>query len=362
MAGTYQSFLIIADITGYTTYLSQSELEHAQEVLTSLIGLLMNSARPPLKVSGLEGDAVFSHAIPGLDLQPQTFVEIIESTYVAFRRAIDLMVLNNTCQCRACANIANLDLKFFIHHGSFAIQRLGDREELVGTDVILIHRLLKNHIREQTGIAAYAVYTSAALEKLGLLYGDFVEHREVFENLGDTRLFVRDMQPIWQRELERRIVEVPSDSIVLEGSVDLNVPPEVAWDYLSRLEFRQLLVGADRMEVADRQSDNRVGEGSSYTCYHGGRQTKQLVLEWRPFERIVTKDQVNAKLTCLTEFSLTPTEAGTMLSLRIGGFEGPSLTKLFMATALKAMKKKHQQDLAHFAEAVAAAEAAPAVS
>jgi hypothetical protein len=71
---------------------------------------------------------------------------------------------------------------------------------------------------------------------------------------------------------------------------------------------------------------------------------------------------VNAKLTCLTEFSLTPTEAGTMLSLRIGGFEGPSLTKLFGATAFKDMKKKHQPVLAHFAEAVAAAEAAPAVS
>lgn len=352
MAGTHQSFLVIADITGYTTYLSESELEHAQEVLASLIGLLMESARPPLKVSGLEGDAVFSYALPGLDLKPQTFVEIIEQTYVTFRRAMNLMVLNNTCQCNACTNISNLDLKFFVHHGSFAIHRLGDREELVGTDVILIHRILKNHIRESTGIVAYSAYTNAAVERLGLSAKDFVVHNDTFENLGDTQLMIRDMHPVWVRERERSIVDFPRDSAALDGSIDLPMPPELVWDFLAKLEYRQIILGADRLDVRDRLSDGRIGEGSSFQCFHGDREVQQLILEWRPFERIVTRDRINSKLSSLSEFELTPIDSGTRLSVRVGALQGPALSKLIMGAAIKRMKKSHQRDLESFGQAV----------
>jgi hypothetical protein len=100
--------LLIADISGYTVFLKESELEHARGSLTALLELLVGGTRPPLTVSGLEGDAVFSYAFEDLSLRGQTLVEMIESLYVAFRRAIDSMVLNTQCTCNACANIGNL--------------------------------------------------------------------------------------------------------------------------------------------------------------------------------------------------------------------------------------------------------------
>ena len=148
-------FLLIADITGYTMYLSESELEHAHGTLTDLLEILVDHTRPPLQVSGLTGDAVLSYALDDGFVSSQTFLETIEDTYVAFRRAIELMVLNNTCQCNACANVSSLDLKFFIHHGSFVLQTVGDYEELVGSDVNLIHRLLKNKVTDELGFRAH---------------------------------------------------------------------------------------------------------------------------------------------------------------------------------------------------------------
>ena len=41
MSQTQEGYLLIADITGYTMYLSQSELDHAQETLTTLLKLLV---------------------------------------------------------------------------------------------------------------------------------------------------------------------------------------------------------------------------------------------------------------------------------------------------------------------------------
>ena len=36
-----------------------------------------------------------------------------------------------------------------------AIQKLGDREELLGADLIVPHRMLKNHVIEKTGIQIF---------------------------------------------------------------------------------------------------------------------------------------------------------------------------------------------------------------
>jgi hypothetical protein len=76
-----QGVLLIADITGYTVFLKESELEHAHGVLSDLLTVLVEGTRPPLAVSNLQGDAVFSYGIDTGAVSGQTFVEIIESIY-----------------------------------------------------------------------------------------------------------------------------------------------------------------------------------------------------------------------------------------------------------------------------------------
>jgi hypothetical protein len=92
MAKPQSGFIVIADITGYIRFLSQSELEHAQEILQSLLELLIGYTKPPMVISRLAGDAVISYAFDSRPVQGQAFVEMIEDTYVAFRRAINQMV------------------------------------------------------------------------------------------------------------------------------------------------------------------------------------------------------------------------------------------------------------------------------
>ena len=177
---TQHGYFLIADITGYTQYLNASELEHAQQTLTALLNLLISRTKPPLIISRLAGDAVISYGLRDAFLQGQTFVEMLEDTYVGFRRAIDLMVRNTTCPCNACRNIKSLDLKFFVHYGEFGVQKLDAHDELIGSDVNMIHRLLKNSVKEKTGIQAYTLYTDAAIRQLGLTdaIGSLVPHQE----------------------------------------------------------------------------------------------------------------------------------------------------------------------------------------
>jgi hypothetical protein len=160
---TPQGFLIISDITGYSKYVNESELEHARDSLTDLLNILIQHTQSPLVISKLEGDAVFSYAPAGGFLQGQSLLDMIETTYASFRKALELMVLNTTCPCNACRNLPNLDLKFFVHFGSYMTQKLGNFTELVGNDVNLVHRLAKNRIKAEMGFKAYAAFTQAVI-------------------------------------------------------------------------------------------------------------------------------------------------------------------------------------------------------
>ena len=52
---------LIADISGYTSYLAGVELDHAQDILADLIGTVVTALRPNFRLAKLEGDAARSN-------------------------------------------------------------------------------------------------------------------------------------------------------------------------------------------------------------------------------------------------------------------------------------------------------------
>lgn len=339
MSKTQSGPLLIADITGYTLFLSESELEHAQEILTSLLNLLIAQTRPPLIISRTAGDAVISYAIGLPAIQSQTFVELLEDTYVAFRRAIELMVLNNTCRCAACANVSALDLKFFVHFGVFGVQNLGGHDELVGSDVNLLHRLLKNHIIEATGIRAYTVYTAAAIAALGLaeIAASMIPHTEQYEHLGEVHMLVQDMQPAWKARRDEIVVDIPEEHVQVRVSRDFSLPPHLLWDVLSRPDFRKLILQAVNQTVINRQ-EGRIAPGSEFHCDHGNRVTLQRILTWHPFEMIVTEDTTPIPGTTIyIRWQLIPNHGGTTLEIAAGDGRGGFIRRHLVNVVAKKM-------------------------
>ena len=61
-AVTQHGYLVIADISGYTSFVAKTELEHSHEILSELLGLLVEKIKPLMILSKLEGDAVFACA------------------------------------------------------------------------------------------------------------------------------------------------------------------------------------------------------------------------------------------------------------------------------------------------------------
>src|SRR2546423_4488862 len=124
--------LLIADVSGYTRYLSGTELEHSQDILADLIGLVVEKTCGLMKLAKLEGDAVFCYE-GGRLVDGHLLIDLVDGCYVAFRKRQRTMVQLTTCQCDACRRIADLDLKFVVHRGPFVIHRVACPEELVGS-------------------------------------------------------------------------------------------------------------------------------------------------------------------------------------------------------------------------------------
>jgi hypothetical protein len=327
----HEGFLIISDISGYSTYLNESELEHARDSLTDLLNILVAHARSPLVIAKLEGDAVFSYVKRGGILQAETLLATIENTYAAFRKALELMIINTTCTCNACRNLPNLDLKFFIHYGKFSIQRIGTYAELVGNDVNLVHRLLKNSVKTALGIDAYALYSKAVAGAIPdkKIFENLPVHKERYPDVGMIEVFVQDMHEVWQqKKTEMRVVVTEEEALtVLE--FDFPVPPMILWDYITKPEYRSILFGSDYQELTN-QKGGRIGVDTVYVCAHGDKIFRQTILDWEPFEQYTTKESPPLPgITSHLTHRVLPIETGSKLIMRWGKSMGSWPLRVF---------------------------------
>ena len=123
MAATPQTgFLVLADLTGYTAYLSGSEIEHAPAIAGDLLETIVGRLEPPFRLVKLEGDAAFLFVEDGR-ADGSLLLDAIEASYLAFRRRLRSIDQATTCDCNSCRLAPRLDLKVFVHHGAYVWPR-----------------------------------------------------------------------------------------------------------------------------------------------------------------------------------------------------------------------------------------------
>src|SRR5215475_3547602 len=184
-------FLILADITGFTAFVTASEVEHGAWVTGALLETVMREMSPPLEIQDLEGDAVFALGPERLVPDGHAVPSVLRGAFAAFKEEQRKLALDESCGCRACRGVAGLDLKLIAHHGQFVRQLVGGRSRVAGPDVIVAHRLLKNPV----GAGAYLLVTEAALAPAGLdpSISAMRRYRISYPYLGEIVCFVADL-------------------------------------------------------------------------------------------------------------------------------------------------------------------------
>ena len=193
--GSASGPLLLADISGYTGFLQAVGEAHRDDAfaggrvpdayffVSSLLDGIVERLVPPFTLSKLEGDAVFAFARDDEDVPVGVaLLDCISACYASFRERLASAMQIWTCRCGACSRVNGLDLKFVLHAGSFVVQSIAGGRELVGPEVMMAHRLLKNHAAELIGGSAYALVTEAAASRLAVPADGARELTETYEH------------------------------------------------------------------------------------------------------------------------------------------------------------------------------------
>ena len=312
-----RGYLLIADIGGYTRYLKAVELDHAHDVLADLIGVVADSLGATFTVDKLEGDAVFAHRSG--DVSADQLVELVRATGFAFKRRQRDIDHNTTCACRACTAISELDLKFVIHHGEFVERKMARSRELVGTDVVRVHRLLKNTVTEKTGLHAYALLTEACVDHVNLdpVAAGLIQHHEAATDVEKVDGWLLDLEGAWREDQDRTVVYVEPGSTRLVFDIDLPASPTIVWEWVNAAEHqRRWQISADR--IAMRHPKGVWGVGTTSHCVHGKVSMVHEVVDSKPFKYFTLRTTLPFGRTESTwEFTPGPETNMTHLQIRM---------------------------------------------
>jgi D-serine deaminase-like pyridoxal phosphate-dependent protein len=115
--GTTDALLVIADIGGYTRFMTlhRTSLAHAQENTSRLLDAIIDAA-PDLELSGLEGDAAFLYATePSADEITRSLAGLASAMHRAFHDEQQRLEVLRICWCDGCKQTGKLTVKVVAH-------------------------------------------------------------------------------------------------------------------------------------------------------------------------------------------------------------------------------------------------------
>jgi hypothetical protein len=191
----------------------------------------------------------------------------------------------------------------------------------MGSDVIVVHRLLKNDVVEQLGMSAYALITQACLDAMTVDPAalGMTEVTETYEHIGEVRAWVHDLERRWQEEDARARVRVTAADAAFAASISTAVPPQLAWEFVTepgrRLGWQ---LGTTEILVSNARGGRR-GVGTTNHCMHGKDAVIEEILDWRPYDyltEMTTMGTPMGPVKFVTTIEFEPTSAGTVVHFR----------------------------------------------
>jgi hypothetical protein len=140
-----KGLLFIPDISGFTRFVNETEIDHSRLIIQELLEILINANQIGLEVSEIEGDAILFYKF-GESPDLEELYKQVEKMFCEFHRHLLAYDHRRYCQCKACISAIDLSLKVITHYGEFTGYKVKNFNKLIGKDVIVAHQLLKNEV------------------------------------------------------------------------------------------------------------------------------------------------------------------------------------------------------------------------
>jgi hypothetical protein len=257
---TQPALLFMPDISGFTQFVSETEVMHSQHIVQELLEILIDSNHLNLQVSEIEGDAIFFYR-PGDKPDIKSLLQQVEKMFTRFHAHLKLYEHQRICPCGACKNAVDLSLKIIVHFGDVTGISIKEHKKLFGKDVILLHRLLKNSLNRRE----YVLFTEGLINELEHHHlpnwympqqaseqYDVGEVRFYFSDLSDLHKTVRVDLPVYNSSSKTYVAFAEEEVIA--------APMEKIFETLITMQRRQ------KVTRGEKDNDAIIKIGEQHPC------------------------------------------------------------------------------------------------
>ncbi|TGE27354.1 DUF2652 domain-containing protein [Hymenobacter metallicola] len=143
--GMVPALLFIPDISGFTRFIQESGSTLAPQLIADLLEILVEANTLDMEVSEIQGDAILFYRLG----PPPTVQEVVTQCrriFLDFQNYVRLVERDLDSELSAALRSHDLTIKIIVHFGQVSVAQIRQFTKLMGRDVIVVHRLLKNNV------------------------------------------------------------------------------------------------------------------------------------------------------------------------------------------------------------------------
>lgn len=276
--------ILIPDISGYTEFLTKTEIVHSSHIINELLEAILAANRGEFVLSEVEGDALLLYR-KGNPVAADALIQHCVSMFESFHNQLKLIERDSVCQCGACKGASNLTLKFIAHYGTIHEIKVSQFTKCSGLDMIVAHRLLKNRVPS----SEYILATQSCFDLTSLTPPPatltWQQSTDEYEAIGSIEYQYASLDKVRETIADppkrtTPVVELGEDSV----SVEIDAPMLEVYQLVIDLDQRiRWLSGEERI---DRPA-NTERVGLRHICVYRG-----LAIEWETVRSDIGDDAI----------------------------------------------------------------------
>jgi hypothetical protein len=336
-----RGLLFIPDISGFSKFVNEVEIEHSRFIIQQLLNSLINSNDSGLKISEIEGDAILFYKF-GEPEQLSALYGQVEKMFKAFHQYLLAYDNRKICQCKACISAADLTLKVITHYGEFTPLSVQKFNKLIGKDVIVAHQLLKNDIPQHE---YWLVTKDLTMEPPGLTEWMHWSKSSKTTETGEIDFFYTPLtslksdiqKPSLQSELVNQVKVL---SVAREYNVDIKTLVYTVVHFEFRHQWQQGVKAIDEVEHF------LPGVGSRHRHVLGNGETALMYISsfnYNPEGKTIFSETNEKDKTSLCFVAEKISESRSRLTLEL--YLQPNFVKQFLFNMLEKKKKEQEFQL-----------------
>lgn len=182
------AFFCVPDITGFTRFIATADISFSKDFIAGLLRKLINANILKMSVGEIEGDAIFFYKVGRLPSVNQVAKQckLLFKVFYDYVREVEKEDPENHEKHFADGQMG---LKIIVHYGEISLANIKGRTKLIGEDVIITHKLLKNSIEENE----YILLTQNYLDKIRkkdvsswFHWDDLKKSSDIYDHIGEV--------------------------------------------------------------------------------------------------------------------------------------------------------------------------------